>query len=103
MPRLAPNPRPVLVKHKRHRRHQRTQTGHDGQSVRNAHVLVERRGDDHHATRSDVADHSGGCESAGGVDFVGVDDVLVAGVGKVWSEFSVSSEIKEGEWLKRTL
>jgi hypothetical protein len=91
MPRLTPNPRPILVKHKRHRRHQRRQTSHNGQSVRDSHILVERRGDDHHATRSDVPDHRSGCEGAGGVNFVGVDDVLVTGIGEAWSVLYVSS------------
>jgi hypothetical protein len=96
MLRLTPNPRPVLVKHKRHRRHQRAQTSHDRQSVRHSQVLVERRGDDHHAARSNVSDHGNRCERAGGVNFVGVDDVLVTGDGEAWLVFCVSSGIKGG-------
>jgi len=87
---LAPNPRAIFVKHKRHRRHHSTQAGHDSQSVRHTHILVERRSHNHHATRSDVPDHRGRCERTGGVDFVGVDDVLVTGVGGAWSVLPVS-------------
>ena len=104
MLRLAPNPRPVLVKYKRHRRHQCAQTSHNRQSVRHSQILVERRGDNHHAARSDVSDHGNRCERAGGVDFVRVDDVLVAGDGEAWLVFFRASSKNEGGriWISMT-
>lgn len=94
MLRLAPNPRPILVKHKRHRRHQGTQASHDRQRVRHAQVLVKRRSNNHHSSRSDVSDHGDGCERAGGVDFVRVDDVLVAGVDEAWLAYEIADGIR---------
>lgn len=75
---LAPDPRPVLVENIRHWRQKRAQTRHDRQRVVHTHVLVERRRDDRHPTRSDISNQRDRRQGTSCVQLVGVDDVLVA-------------------------